>query len=164
MENPYLEKVYDLAKELNTAKNIKVILDTVADYLPKVIDAKYCSLFVKNPSSEELELKAHNHQNIGADPFIHIGAEQESIMNLAISGNSSIMIRNIEEEIGFENKDKYNTKSFLSILVKHEEEIQGVLNLADKKSGGFTKDDMLLASIIGELLGALFVRIDLSNI
>ncbi|MBN1634951.1 MAG: GAF domain-containing protein [Deltaproteobacteria bacterium] len=164
MENPYLEKVYDLAKELNTAKGIKVILDTVADYMPRVIDAKYCSLFVKNPSSGELELKAHNHQNIGADPFIHIGAEQESIMNLAISGNSSIMIRDIEEEIGFENKDKYNTKSFLSILIKHEEEIQGVLNLADKISGGFTKDDMLLASIIGELLGALFVRIDLSNI
>jgi hypothetical protein len=129
MESPDLEKLYDLAKELKKAKNAKTVLDIVSDHLPKVIGAKYCSFFIKNPSSSELELKAHNHQNIGDDPFIHVNENQESIMNLVISKNTSMMVRNIEEEIGIENKDKYSTKSFLCILISHEDKVLGVLNL-----------------------------------
>ena len=87
MAYAYLEKVYDLAKELNRARDIKAILDTVTDHLPGVIGATYCSLFIRNPSSGELEIKAHNHEDIGNDPFIHVGAEQDSIMNLAITRN-----------------------------------------------------------------------------
>lgn len=164
MESPDLEKLYDLAKELKKAKTAKTVLDIVADHLPMVIGAKFCSLFIKNPSSNELELKAHNHQNIGDDPFIHVTEDQESIMNLVISKNTSMMVRNIEEEIGLENKDKYSTKSFLCILISHEDRVMGVLNLADKSPDGFSRTDMLLASIITELLGGFLARHDLSAI
>jgi GAF domain-containing protein len=164
MESPDLEKLYDLAKELKKAKTAKTVLDIVSDHLPKVIGAKYCSFFIKNPSSAELELKAHNHQNIGDDPFIHVNENQESIMNLVISKNTSMMVRNIEEEIGVENKDKYSTKSFLCILISHEDRVLGVLNLADKSPDGFSRADMLLASIITELLGGFLARHDLSSI
>lgn len=164
MEHSYLEKVYDLAKELNRALDIKSILDTVTDHLPGVIGAKYCSLFVRNVASGELEIKAHNHPDIGEDPFIHINSEQESIMNLAITRNTSLVIRDIEEEMGFRNKEKYTTKSFMCILLRHGDEIKGIINLADKTNGGFSKEDMMIASTIGELLGALLARIDLATI
>ncbi|MCD6570064.1 MAG: GAF domain-containing protein [Deltaproteobacteria bacterium] len=164
MDTPYLERLYNLARELNIADNIKTILDTITDHLPKVLEARYCSLFVKNPASGGLELKAHNHKDIGQDPFINITSEQESIMNLALARNSSLLIRDIEEEIGIANKEKYSTKSFMSILITHDNEIKGVLNLADKGPDGFNKDDMLVVSTIAELLGALLNRIDLSKI
>ncbi len=160
MDRPYLETLYEMARQLNTAQNLPAILDTVVNHLPKVLDAKYCSLFVRNPSSGDLELKAHNHQDIGQDPFISIGNQRESIMNLTLTRGSSLIIRDIEEEIGFPNKDKYSTKSFMCILIKQNEKALGVLNLADKTSGDFSKDDMLIASIICELLGAFLSRID----
>ena len=164
MEDSYLKTLYELAKELNTADDIPVMLDTVINHLPKILGARYCSLFIKNPSSGELEIKAHNHLDIGEDPFIHVGSEQESIMNLVLSRDASLIIHDIEEQIGVQNKDKYDTKSFMCILIKHAEEIKGVLNLADKPKGGFTKDDMLITSVISELLGALLARRDLNTV
>jgi len=164
MDNTYLEMLYDLAKELNTADDIPGMLDTVINHLPKVLGAHYCSLFIRNPSSGELEMKAHNHLDIGEDPFIHVGSDQESIMNLVLARNASIIIKDIEEEIGVQNKDKYDTKSFMCILIKHSGEIKGVLNLADKPSGGFTKDDMIIASTISELLGALLARTSINTL
>jgi GAF domain-containing protein len=157
-------KVYELAKELNETDDIKGILDTVTDHLPRVLEAKYCSLFIINTSSKELELKAHNHSDIGDDPFIHISKGQKSIMNLAIERNTSLIIHDIENEIGMENKDKYDTKSFMCILIKHKDSIIGIINLADKAPQGFNKDDMLVVSIIAELLGALFGHINLDMI
>ncbi len=158
MEETYLETLYELAKELNTADDIPGILEAVINHLPNVLGARYCSLFIKNPSSGELELKAHNHLDIGDDPFINVRSEQESIMNLVLSRDSSLIIHNIEEQIGIQNKKKYDAKSFMSILIKHAGEIKGVLNLADKPKDGFTKDDMLITSIISELLGALLAK------
>jgi GAF domain-containing protein len=164
MDNSYLDMLYDLAKELNTADDIPGMLDAVINHLPKVLGAQYCSLFIRNPSSGDLEIKAHNHTDIGEDPFIHVGSEQESIMNLVLARNASLIIHDIEEEIGIQNKDKYETKSFMCILIKHADEIKGVLNLADKPSGGFTKDDMLITSTISELLGALLARTDINTL
>jgi GAF domain-containing protein len=164
MNASYLDMLHTLAQELNTAEDVTAMLNTVITHLPKVLGAKYCSLFTRNPASGELEMKAHNHTDIGVDPFIHVGSEQKSIMNLVLARKASIIIRDIEEEIGVQNKDKYTTKSFMCIIIKHGENIQGVLNLADKAEGGFTKEDMLITSIIGELLGALLARIDLTTL
>ncbi len=164
MNDSYLDMLYALAKELNTAEDVPTMLNAVINHLPKVLGAKYCSLFIWNPSSGELEMKAHNHADIGQDPFIHVGSEQKSIMNLVLSRKSSLIIRDIEEEIGLQNKDKYKTKSFMCIMIRHGDEMKGVLNLADKAHGGFTKDDMLITSIISELFGALLARIDLNTL
>jgi GAF domain-containing protein len=164
MNGNYLDTLYSLAKELNTAEDVPTMLDSVISHLPKALGARYCSLFIKNPSSSELELKAHNHSDIGDDPFIHVSMEQESIMNMVLNRRTSLIIKDIEEEIGVHNKDKYETKSFMCILIKHADEIEGVLNLADKTGSGFNKEDMLIASIISELLGALLARIDLNTL
>jgi|GEM_PF-344487 len=164
MSAPYLEKAYELAKELNAAKDIKDILYTITDHLPGVLGARYCSLFIRNPYSGELEIKAHNHPDIGQDPFIHVDSQQKSIMNLVVSNNRSLIIHDIEEEMGIKNKEKYSTKSFMSILIKHDDEVKGVINLADKTSGSFTKDDMMVASTTAELLGAVLGRVDLSKV
>jgi len=164
MERPYLETLYEMARQLNTAQDLPSILDTVVNHLPRVLDAKYCSLFTLNPSSGDLEIKAHNHLDIGQDPFISVSSQRDSIMNLALARQSSLIIKDIEEEIGFQNKDKYTTKSFMCILIKQDERVLGILNLADKTPGGFVKDDMLIASIICELLGAFMGRIDYSTL
>ena len=164
MNDSYLDMLYTLAQELNAANDVPAMLNTVVSHLPKVLGARYCSLFVRNPASGELEIKAHNHTDIGQDPFIHVPSEQESVMNLVMNRKSSLIIKDIEEEIGLRNKEKYQTKSFMCIMIRHEDDIKGVLNLADKSGGNFTKDDMLITSIISELLGALLARIDLNTL
>jgi len=164
MNESHLDMLYTLAKELNTSKDIPTMLDAIITHLPKVVGARYCSLFIRNPSSGELEIKAHNHTDIGEDPFIHVGSQQESIMNLVLARNASLIIRDIEEEIGIQNKDKYTTKSFMCILIRHADETKGVLNLADKANGGFSKEDMLISSIASELLAALLARIGLNTV
>ncbi len=164
MDTPYLEKAYELSKELTSAKNFKDLFDTIADHLPRMLNAKYCSLFIRNPASGELEIKAHNHEDIGADPFINIASEADSVMNLAIQRNSSMIVNDIQDEIGIDNKDKYSSKSFMCILLKDSENIHGVINLADKQSGVFQKEDMLIASILGDVLGTLIPRSNITKL
>jgi GAF domain-containing protein len=164
MDSPYLATLYDMAKQINEADDFPAMLDIVVNHLPKVLDAKFCSLFTKNPTSGDLEIKAHNHLDIGQDPFISISTHRDSIMNLALARNNSLIIKDIEEEIGMQNKDKYTTKSFMCILIRQKEKLLGILNLADKAAEGFTKDDMLIATMICDLLGAFLARIDYSNL
>jgi GAF domain-containing protein len=164
MDRSYLDMLFDMAREMNTAGDLPAVFKTVVDHLPTVLDTKYCSLFVRNNSSGDLEMKAHNHPDIGDDPFIFVGKERDSIMNLAITQGRSLIIRDIEEEIGVQNKTKYSTKSFMCILIRHMDNVLGVLNLADKANGGFTKEDMLIASTICELLGAFLGHIDFQEI
>ena len=61
MERPYLESLFEMGRQLNESEDVPTIFDTVVNHLPKVLDAKYCSLFTRNPSSGDLEIKAHNH-------------------------------------------------------------------------------------------------------
>ncbi len=164
MESQYLEKAYALAREINTAGDIRAIIDTVTDHLPGVLDAKYCSLFLMNPASGTLEMKAHNHEYIGEDPFINIEKQQDSVMNMVMEKGESVIIKDIHDEIGMDNKDKYTSKSFMCILIKHENRVLGVINMADKHPGDFTEDDMLIASIVAELLGPLIARRELSSL
>jgi len=164
MEGTYLESIYNLIKSIKEASTLEGLIEIITQELPAAVGARYCSLFIKNHSSGELELRAHNHQDIGEDPFIHVADHDKSIMNLTISRNSSLLIRNIEEEIGFHNKDKYSTKSFMCLLIKDDNEIEGVLNLADKAPEGFNREDMLFATIIAELIGSHLKRHGIASI
>ena len=158
--NDYLAKVHALAQELNGAKDLKSVIDIVTDHLPQLLKASYCSLFIMNPIAGELELKAHNHQDIGVDPFIKVDSQQQGIMNLAIENGQSMIVRDIQDEIGRANKDKYKSKSFMCILIKHENRVRGVINLADKVDGQFEQNDLLIADIVAELLGPLLSHQD----
>jgi len=164
MEGAYLESVYTHIKAIKAARTIETLIEIVTQELPAAVGAKYCSLFIKNQSSGELELRAHNHQDIGDDPFIHVDNHDKSIMNLTISRNTSLLIKNIEEEIGFHNKDKYSTKSFMCLLIKDDNEIEGVLNLADKAPGGFSREDMLFSTIIAEFIGSYLKRYGIASV
>jgi putative methionine-R-sulfoxide reductase with GAF domain len=163
MESSYLEGIYTHVKAIKSAGSLERLIEIITQDLPTAIGAKYCSLFIKNQSSGELELRAHNHQDIGEDPFIHIVNHDKSIMNLTISRNTSLLIRNIEEEMGFHNKDKYSTKSFMCLLIRDENEIEGVLNLADKTPTGFTREDMLFSTIIAEFIGGYLKRYGIAS-
>jgi GAF domain-containing protein len=162
--NDYLAKVHALSQELNSARDLRTVIDVVTDHLPRILSATYCSLFIMNLSSNELELKAHNHEYIGDDPFIHVDSQQQGIMNLTIEHGQSMIVRDIQDEIGLTNKDKYKSKSFMCILIKHEGGVRGVINLADKLDGQFEQNDLLIASIVAELLGPLLSHQDFCQI
>lgn len=163
MESTYLDNIYKHIKAIKAAKSLETLIEIITQDLPSSIGAKYCSLFVKNQASGDLELRAHNHQDIGDDPFIHIANHDKSIMNLTITRDKSLLIRNIEEEIGLHNKDKYSTKSFMCLLIKDDNDIEGVLNLADKTPEGFSREDMIFASIIAEFIGSYLKRYGIAS-
>ena len=164
MESTYLESIYTHIKAIKSAGSLERLIEIITQDLPAAVGAKYCSLFIKNQASGELELRAHNHQDIGEDPFIHIVNHDKSIMNLTISRNTSLLIKNIEEEMGFHNKDKYSTKSFMCLLIKDDNEIEGVLNLADKTPPGFIREDMLFSTIIAEFIGSYLKRYGITSV
>ena len=163
MDNKKLEKLHSLIKHLKKAHNPQAIFNITTTLLPEMLNAKYCSLFIRNPASGELELKAHNHPDIGDNPFISVGKNKESIMNLALEKKRSLLIRDIEKETGQTKKNKYKSGTCMCALIRNDKKIIGVINFADKISNDFTKEDLLVVSIISELIGTYLSQFDINN-
>ncbi|MCK7512633.1 MAG: hypothetical protein MZV70_57070 [Desulfobacterales bacterium] len=109
---------------LNEAEDLPTIFDTVVNHLPKVLDAKYCSLFTRNPSSGDLEIKAHNHIDIGQDPFISVGTQRDSIMNLCTGPQQFAHHQGHRGgDRAARTRTKYTTKSFMCILIRQKEKM-----------------------------------------
>ncbi|NIQ92906.1 MAG: sensor domain-containing diguanylate cyclase, partial [Desulfuromonadales bacterium] len=59
-----------------------------------------------------------------------------------LTGGTPLLVENIEKQsdLGFNSRPRFRTKSFLSFPLRDGETTVGVLNLSDKKDGGFFTD------------------------
>jgi len=85
----------------------------------------------------------------------------EGIAGMVFEGGEPWLIKDIENDqrIGQKNKSRYMTKSFISIPLKIEGNIAGVLNISDKRSGeAFNERDLKLAQFFAINASIAFER------
>jgi len=141
-----LNALYQTGKSLSSTADLKRLLNQIISLATKVIGAKTGSVMLINPEIRELYISAA------------IGLEKEVIQNTRLKMGSSIagfvaekgtplMIENVEKDIRFQriNKQKYETKSLLSVPLKIKNKVLGVINLNNKIDGTpFSKSDLQL--------------------
>src|SRR4030066_1101966 len=141
-----LNALYQTGKSLSSTADLKQLLNQIISLATKVIGAKTGSVMLINPENRELYISAA------------IGLEKEVIQNTRLKMGSSIagyvaekgtplMIEDVEKDIRFRriNKQKYETKSLLSVPLKIKNKVLGVINLNNKVDGtSFSKSDLQL--------------------
>lgn len=97
---------------------------------------------------------AHNFPTeVSSDEPISLDASSNVLMGKVIELRHSIHVRDIEQELHIPNRPRYQTKSFLNILLCQEERIIGVLNLTDKLDGSyFSSEEFYLINSFSEHL------------
>jgi signal transduction histidine kinase/DNA-binding response OmpR family regulator len=136
---------------LATTLELREALTSILSLAIDVIGAKMGSVMILDPEKQELY--------IGASCGLEDSVVQSTHMKLgsSISGHvaqtgRALMIEDIEKDPRFAriNRQKYESKSLISVPLIYKDQIFGVINLNNKLNGkSFTQDDLSMLVSIG---------------
>ena len=155
-----LEQITPLARQINCL-DIERIATICVRRIPKLIDARLASLYLLDEAGTMLHMQKANHPYL-INKIVSINQNPPSLMVVAVKSKKLIQIKDIDsqEELQVKksqrpNFENYKAKNCLIIPLLCQDKVVGVLNLADKTgTKGFTSDDIALAELVGQLVGA----------
>jgi len=148
-----------LSREINSTFALNNILATIIRKLPNYVNCRLCSLFFYYPAKNQMRLMAHNFPEVKGKEPISLNVSDNVLMTRVIQLNHSIHVTDIENELNIPSQPQYETKSFLNILIRHQERIIGVLNLTDKLDHRpFSPEEFYLINSFSEHLATAFIN------
>lgn len=137
-----LEQVY---KSLAPVLDREELYETILDKSSELVDAGRGSLMILDNKNNVLSVKAAKglDRNIAKNIKVRLG---EGISGAIAAKGLPVMVRDITSEIpAWKSRDAYKTKSFISIPLKLENRVIGVINVSDKLTGEvFSEEDLHL--------------------
>jgi diguanylate cyclase (GGDEF)-like protein len=153
-------RVNPLAHKVNCL-DINKIADVCVLDIPKIIGARFASLYVFDETNRILQLQKCNHPYL-INKIVSLNQTPVSPMVVAIKSRQLMNIKDIDAYktpiIRRSQRvfaEKYNTKTCLIIPLICDEMVVGILNLADKMgSDDFDENDLSVVELLGQLVGA----------
>lgn len=147
------EALYQAALSFSSSEKLDGLLQRIVTLAAGVLGAKVGSIMLLDPEGKYLSIRAA----LGLSPEIIESTRVEvgaSIAGQAAQTGLPILVKDLETDPRFAraSKQKYETKSLLSVPLKLGEKVLGVLNLADKKdASSFSEEDLNLLSAFASL-------------
>ncbi len=141
-----LNALYQAGRALSSTDTLEVLLSKILSLSTKVIGAKTGSIMLLDFSGKSLSIKAA----IGLDEGIVKNTRLElgkSISGYVAEKGQPLLVEDVEKDQRFKrvSKEKYETKSLLSVPLKVKDKVLGVINLNNKLSGeAFNATDLKL--------------------
>ncbi len=131
---------------------IGLTMELFVNLMSELMDLNTCSIMLSNSLTGDLTIRGARglSDEIVKRTRIKIG---DQIAGFVAVEGEPLLIEDIEIEPRFKRRSfsQYNTKSLLSLPLKLQDKVIGVVNLNNKKtSDPFTKKDLYLASVISE--------------
>jgi GAF domain-containing protein len=127
-------------------------MDSFVEFISELLDLDICSVMLSDDLTSELTVKSA----VGLDDDVvkktKIKLGDKIAGWVALEGKP-LFIENIENDPRFSQKSisQYTTKSLMSLPLKRDDRVIGVLNLNNKKtSEPFTSQDYSIASVVSE--------------
>ncbi len=122
------------------------------EMIAEVMNARTASLMLVDENADELYIRAARglREEVVAGTRVKVG---DSVAGWVAKHGQPLLVTNIEEDARFgrPNSHQYETKSLLSVPVKVEDRVVGVININNKVScTPFTEDDRALLSTLSE--------------
>lgn len=155
----YLSTMYKVGASVSRTLNISRLFDTILQQVQEVMDVENCSLMAYDKLNHFLSLDAA----LGL-PSSMIGQIQvkvgEGIAGWVAEHKKPVLLKDISKDGRFANHQgrlDYKTRSVLSVPILHNQQLLGVLNVNNKRSGEiFGEDDLnLLQGISGQISQAI---------
>ena len=149
-----------IASQIAIRPDLRELFDQTAEMVAGAMDAEIVSLMVVDPDRGDLFIAASrglDGQNL---------SERRITLRSGVAGSVAawgkpVLVNNIETDRRFLrlNHPQYSTKSLLSVPLRVEGEVLGVLNVNNKVSGAaFDEDDLALMVALVERVGSAVER------
>jgi diguanylate cyclase (GGDEF)-like protein len=162
-----LQTITPLARQINCL-DLQQIGKICVEEIPKLISARFASLYILDETNDMLQLKNRNHPFL-INNTVSINQDNLSLMSKAVRNKELIVIEHSKGDkspVISECNRKY-TKNYqsntciIAPLICHNMAV-GVLNLADKiGSERFSNEDLAVIELIRQLIGASIGNIKL---
>ncbi len=141
----------EIAKTVGSALESEDLFGIILEKSVGFLDAEQGSLLLMDEEREELTVKAMKGLNKKIVELLRI-RPGEGISGKVFSTGTPLLVSDIENDnrIAQVRRPRYKTKSFISIPLRLNGRIFGVLNIADKTTGDvFSEDDLHILLSIG---------------
>ena len=162
-----LERITPLTRQINCL-DIEGIGDVCVTHIPKLVGARFASLYILDETNNILHLLKHSHP-FPINKIVSVNQSPPSPMVMALRSKEFILIKNIDT-----HKDpvirrsqrafagNYRTNNCAIVPLTCQDRVVGVLNLADKmQKGSFGCEDIALIELFSQLVGASIGNIKL---
>jgi diguanylate cyclase (GGDEF)-like protein len=141
-----LTSIFDSSKSIAPLLNWERLLQTIIEKAAQLLRAEQGSLMLLEEETAELLVKAKK----SIDDIIkeNMRARRgEGIAGKVLESGEPLLVEDVEKDprTNQKNRPRYKTRSFVSIPIKIEDRVAGVLNISDKISGEvFNESDLIL--------------------
>lgn len=131
---------------------VSLTMDMFVEFISELLDLNICSIMLRDDITAELTIKSAKglSDEIVKRTRIKFG---DQVAGWVANEGKPVLLEDIESDRRFKRTSisQYNTKSLLSVPLKIDDRVIGVLNLNNKKTAGpFTKKDLNIALILSE--------------
>jgi diguanylate cyclase (GGDEF)-like protein len=154
-----------LTETITTTQNYQGLLQMILEQSADLLLAEQGSLMLIDQETNALLVEASRGAMGGEKGKIRI-PKGEGIAGKVADLGEPMLVENIEQDprIGKKSRSRYKTSSFVSVPLKTEQRIMGVLNLTDKTTGeAFNEEDLQLAQAFATHAVAVLERVALSE-
>ncbi len=136
----------EVTKTIAPIQDYETLLQTILDKSAELLKAEQGSLMLLDQETDNLLIEAKKGVIQGLSGKLKI-QRGEGIAGKVAEQGEPILVENLENDprIKQKNRQHYKTRSFVSVPLKIEDRIIGVLNLSDKATGEvFDEEDLKL--------------------
>ena len=142
--NKELVLIYKIVQEISSHLELKEVLDIIVNKISTTLDVEICSILLVDKTSGELSIRVACglNEEIIEKTSLKPG---ERISGWVIQHKEAVLVEDIEKDSRFarRSKEKYYTRSFISVPLMVKDETIGVMNINNKRTKEtFTEEDL----------------------
>lgn len=141
----------DLSSSITSVLDKETLLHMLLDKSLQLLNAEQGSLMLLDQDTSELVVEARKSADDTVREKMRF-KKDEGISGMVLENGGAFVVEDIEKDprIRQSNRPRYRTRSFMSVPIKIEDRLTGVLNISDKARGdAFNKEDLgLIESFI----------------
>ncbi|MFN3603420.1 MAG: SpoIIE family protein phosphatase [Leptonema sp. (in: bacteria)] len=156
-----LNCIYEISQAIYQHDHLDSLLEGILESISRILEVERLSIVLKEGNTSGFFVKKTlgfklEEKDVRIDP-------ENSISSIVFKSGEALLVRDIIKDLGFstEYANRYKTRSFISVPIKKEKEVIGILNVADKKNGMvFDQFELKVLQTVASQLSSAYQRIE----
>ena len=144
---------------------INTTMELFVEFIAEMLDLQTCSIMLYDDLTGDLTIKSSKGLSDDIVRYTRV-KPGDKIAGWVVLKGEPLFVKDIESDLSFGKKNipQYNTNSFISLPLKLQNKIVGVINLSNKKNAKpFTMIDFQIASLMSERISYFIEKLSLSD-
>lgn len=149
-----LEMINSVAQRIIQTLDINELLSSSAEVIQKSFDYFDVTIFLIDDKKEYLTLVAHSGNYIDFLPHGYRQHISTGIIGWTAANNQSVLVNDVSMDDRYLTRAYHNTNSELTVPIRFNNEVMGVINVEDTRLNAFDEMDMIVLETLADQLGS----------